>query len=45
MRSLVMLSQSFGEEKKKKKNKGTDWRPRVRESLPPGYGLANTAKC
>lgn len=43
MRSLVMLSQSFGEEKKK--NKGTDWRPRVRESLPPGYGLANTAKC
>lgn len=29
MRSLVMLSQSFGEEK----NKETDWRARVRESL------------
>lgn len=44
MRSLVMLSQTFGEGKKKN-NKGTDWRPRVRESLPPGYRLANTAKC
>lgn len=41
MRSLVMLSQSFGEEKKKE----TDRRHWVHESLPRGYRLANTAKC
>lgn len=41
MRSLVMLSQSFGEEK----NKETDWRARVHESLPLSRRLANTATC